>query len=280
MRKLNFDKKYIPAFILAAACVVVGVLCAIRAVDEIKYNEFIKDSSLIDLNQTVIIADGGNGTDIPKNTIYAIEDLVAKQFTAMKIDARLTKDKKWVSLESDDISSVTDGKGSVGDYNYFDLLNYNIRNFKPREAPVIELVSETARHAYENSISPVIFFHDYNKSSAKALLTTLKDSGVHVLAFASDNIKVLQHIRKLDKDVSLFYYVDAVTDDAIEECKNDSNMSLCFNAANKSNNDVQIEKMTVQQVSFLCYGAETLNDIEKLYKFGVRRFITDTVKVG
>ncbi len=280
MRKLKFEKKYIPAALLAMACVVVGIFCAVKAIDEIKYNEILTDSSLMELTDVQLIADGGNGTEIPKNTVYAVDDLMLKSIRSIKIDARLTKDKKWVALKNSDISSVTNGKGSAKDYNYFDLLNFNITGYKPSEHPVIELASETAKYAYQNGVSPIIYLHDYDKGAIKNLLSTLKNDGARISAYASDNIKILKYIRKNNSEISLIYYVDAVTDEAIEICKNDGNMSLCFNAKNKANTTVCIEKMTFENVSFLCYGAETLDDIEELYKIGVRLFVTDTVKAG
>ena len=85
----KIEKKHIPAIILAVVCIIVAVLCSIKAVKEIKYRELLPDSPIIELEGTLIIADGGNGTEIPKNTFYAIDDLRTKQFTAMKIDARL-----------------------------------------------------------------------------------------------------------------------------------------------------------------------------------------------
>ncbi len=279
MRTFKFEKKHIFAAVLAIACIVIGILCAIKAVDSIKYNEFLVESSLLNLRQTNLIADGGNGTEIPKNTKYAIDDLVVKQFKSIKIDARLTADKKFVSLKNNDISDFTNGKGNVGNYRYYDLLNYNLKNFKPSEFPSVELVSDTASYAYRNGVSPIIYFHEFNKESAKELLAFFYNEGVTVSAFASDNIKVLRYIRKINNSTHLIYYIDVVTDEAIEFCKEDKNTSLCFNAKNKQNTATAIEKMTTEEVDFLCYGTESLKDIEKLYKIGVRSFITDTVRI-
>lgn len=278
MRTFKIEKKHLPAIILIIACIVVGILCTIKAVDSIKYKELLNDSPIMDFTQTSIIADGGHGTEAPKNTTYAVDDLVSKQILSIKIDARLTADQKWVALKDEDISSITNGKGNVKNYRYYDLLNYNIKNYKPNEFPVIQLVSEAAKYAYQNSVSPIIYFHDFNKSSGKELVSYFKSENIYISAYASDNIKVLNYIRKLNSDVKLIYYVDDITDEVISSCKKDSNMAICFNAGSKINFASAIEKMANEEVSFLCYGAETLKDIEKLYKFGVRQFITDTVR--
>lgn len=279
MKTLKIEAKHIPKITLAVACIVVAVLCCIKAVQEIKYKEVLPQSSVIGFDDVLIIADGGNGTEIPKNTVYAIDDLMSKQFRAIKIDARLTKDNKYVSLAEEDISDITDGEGRVGDYIYFDLLEFNIRNFRPNENPVIELVSKTAKHAVSNSISPVIYLHDFNKKAIKELVNDFSQQGISVYAYASDSLKELQYIRKLDSQVELIYQVDEITDEIIEECKKEYNISVCFNSKAK-NISVYIEKMNIEEIDFLCYGTETLKDIEKLYKIGVKRFITDTVKAG
>lgn len=278
MRTFKIEKKHIPAIALAVACVVVGILCAVKAVDSIKYKELLNDSSIMDFSQTSIIADGGHGTEVPKNTTYAIDDLVSKQIISMKIDARLTSDKKFVALENDDISEITNGNGSIKNYRYYDLLNFNIKDFNPNEFPVIQLVSDTAKYAFQSSVSPIIYFHDFDKNAGKALINYFRSENIYIYAYASDNIKVLNYIRKLDKDVKLIYYVEDVTEEAITLCKEDSNMSLCFNAGKKSDFAESIEKMTNGEVNFLCYGAERLKDIESLYRLGVRQFITDTVR--
>lgn len=278
MRTFKIEKKHIPAIILVITCIVVGILCAVKAVDSIKYKEFLNDSSIMDFSQTSIIADGGHGTKVPKNTTYAIDDLVSKQIISMKIDARLTADKKWVALKYDDISEITNGKGSVKNYRYYDLLNFNIKNFKSNESPVIQLLTDTAKYAYQSNILPIIYFQDFDKTAGKELVNYFKSENIYIFAYASDNIKVLNYIRKLNKDVKLIYYIENVTDDAINYCKDDINMSLCFNAESKIDFASAIEKMTNEEVSFLCYGAETLKDIESLYKLGVRQFITDTVR--
>ena len=278
MRTFKVEKKHIPAIILVIACIVVGILCTIKAVDSIKYKELLNDSPIMDFTQTSIIADGGHGTDVPKNTTYAVDDLVSKQINYIKIDARLTADKKWVALKDDDISKITNGKGSVKNYRYYDLLNYNIKNFKSTDVPVIQLLTDTATYAYQSGVTPIIYFHEFNKDSGKELINYFKSENIYIFAYASDNIKVLNYIRKLNSDVKLIYYVDDITDEVISDCKKDSNMAICFNAESKINFASAIEKMTNEEVSFLCYGAETLKDVENLYKLGVRQFITDSVR--
>lgn len=279
MRKLKIEKKYIPFIIMVAACIVVAVLCIIKAVNEIKYNEKLSQSEIISISDTILIADGGNDTEIPKNTVYAVDDLMIKGFQAIKIDARLTKDKKWVSLESDDISSVTNGKGKVKDIAYYDLLNYNLKDFRPREFPVVELVENTAKYAYENNVLPVIFCHDYNKKAIKNLVNKLSSDGTHVMYFASDDIRVIEYIRKLRTDAALVYYASEITDEDITKCSQDGNITLCFNAGKEKDIKVKLEKMKIENVSFMCHNVQTLKDIEALYKFGVRCFVTDTVAV-
>lgn len=280
MKKLKIGKKQIPFVLMAVACIVMAVLCGIKAVDEIKYNEKLFSSSLVDINQTIIIADGGNDTEIPKNTKYAVDDLMKKGFIAMKIDVRLTKDKKWVSLRDEDISSVTTGKGNVKDFTYFDLLNHNIKNFRPNEFPVIELVSGTAKYASDNGILPVIFLHDYNKGAVKNLWSEITGNNVRVLYYASDDIRALEYIRKLSPDASLLYYVSDITEEDIEKCRKDGNMALGFDFSKDKKTKSNIEKMAAENIPFVCFGAETLRDIESLYKLGVRMFITDTVSIG
>ena len=109
MKTLKIKPKYILFSLLGVACIVVAVLCVIKATDSVKYKEALNQSDVIDRFQVILTADGGNGIETPKNTTYAIDDLRLKGFTSVKIDARLTSDKKWVSLADEKISSVTNG---------------------------------------------------------------------------------------------------------------------------------------------------------------------------
>ncbi len=279
MRKFKFKKKYIPAFLLTSACVVIGILCMIKAVDEIKYNQQLSDSDIIDLSQIVLVADGGNGTDIPKNTKYAIDDLKSKSFTAVKIDARLTEDKKWVALAEDDISGITNGEGNASDYSFYELLNFNLKGNYYGENFCIESATETVKYAFENGFNTTVFLHNYDKKAIKNLLETFKANDTAVYGFASSNIKTLKYVRKLDQSVNLIYYVDEITDEDIQICKENYGFYICFNAGN-SKNKKQIEAMIDSDVGFLCYSAETLGEIEDLYKLGVRSFVNDAVKIG
>lgn len=279
MRKFKFEKKYIPAFLLTAACVVIGVLCLIKAVDEIKYNQCLSDSDIMDLYQTVLIADGGNGTDIPKNTKYAIDDLKLKSFSAVKIDARLTEDKKWAAVEDEDISSLTDGEGLVSDYTFYELLKFDVNHSFFGNNYFIESVTDVAKYAFENGFNATVFLHDYDKNAIKNLIEDFKADGTYVYAFASSSLKTLKYVRKLDQSVNLIYYVDEITDENIQFCKENYGCSICFNAEN-SKNKKQIEAMIDSDVGFLCYKAETLGEIEDMYKLGVRSFVNDAVQIG
>ena len=73
MRTFKFNKKHIPALILAAVCLVVAVLCIVKAVDDIKYHEELTQSSIIDITQTILTADGGNGKKVPVVGVDATE---------------------------------------------------------------------------------------------------------------------------------------------------------------------------------------------------------------
>ncbi len=278
MRKLKLSKNNILAILLTAACVVVGTLCIVKAVDSIKYRETIIESELVQLENIIITADGGNGLDVPKNTKYAIDDLSGKFFTSVEIDARLTLDKKWVALAESDISSVTDGRGDVKNYNYYNLLNHNIKNFKPNEFPVIELTANVAKYSHENGVSPIIHIHNNNKAEIKKLVGSLNENATLVTHFASSDLKILEYVSEITTDAGLIYYVDEITDEAIETAKKNPRYLICFDY--EKNDKKDIERLIVDGVGAICRGADTLKKIDRCYNIGVRHFITDAVKVG
>lgn len=280
MRTFKFNKKHIPALILAAVCLVVAVLCIVKAVDDIKYHEELTQSSIIDITQTILTADGGNGKKVPKNTYLAIDDLHIKGFTSVKIDARLTGDKKWVALADENISVATNGHGKVSEYKYYELLNYNIKGAPVFSKAVIELVRDTAKYAYDNSITPIVYVHNYSKKPIRSLIGELTEMLNNSFYIASADKRTIEYAKTVLPTLMCIYYVDEITDEDIEFCRQNTSVSLCFNAANKNNTYDKIEKIFSAEILSACYGAETLEEIEKFYKTGVRHFINDSIEPG
>ncbi len=274
MRKLKFKKQYIIAILLTVTCVVVGTLCIVKAMGA----KTISESEIIQLENITVTADGGHGKDVPKNTTYAVNDLTEKFFSSVKIDARLTRDNKWVCLADSDISTVTNGKGNVKEYNYYNLLNYNIKNFEQQPSPVIELTCTVANHAYSSGVLPMIYIHDNDKAAINSLVEKLSKDGTYVTHFMSSDLEILKYIETITDNASLVLYVDEITDEAISIAEKNSRYVICFDY--KENNKKDIEKVIVDEISFICRGADTILQIERCYNMGVRHFITDKVKVG
>ena len=280
MRTLKLEKKHIPYALLAIACIVVAILCIIKAFDLIKYNEFLTDSKILNPRTVTLIADGGNGRDVPKNTKYAIDDLRKKGFTNIKIDARLTADKKWVALAEENISSVTKGRGKVSTYSYYELLNHNLKAIPGDKTAVIELVEDTVSYALDNEFLCTIYIHDYDKEAISSLIETLQGLTTRPYFIASSDLRILQHVKSIIPDLNVVYYVDEITEENISVCRNNTEYILCFNAKNKKNTQEKIDLASSYDVFTICYGAERLKDIEKFYKMGIRQFLNDSVQIG
>lgn len=280
MRTLKLEKKHIPYVLLAVACFVVAVLCIIKAFDLIKYNEFLSDSKILNPHAVTLIADGGNGRDIPKNTKYAIDDLRKKGFTHIEIDARLTSDKKWVALSDEKISSVTKGRGKVSTYSYFELLNYNLKDVSGDKTAVIELVEDTFTYAIENEFICTVYIHDFDKAAISSLLNSLANITTRAFYIASGDPRIIDYAKTVLPTLNIVYYVDEITEENLNKCKNNTGFTLCFNADNKKNNKEKLELASEYEVRTICYGADRLKDIEKFYKMGIRHFVNSTVQIG
>ena len=277
MKKFKIQKKYIPALILAAACVIIAILFTLKAVHN--NHDKLTQSSVIDALQVIITADGGNDTKVPKNTYLAIDDLVKKGFTSMKIDARLTADKKWVSLAEEDISSVTNGSGKISQYKYYELMNYNIKGAPAFTHPVIEPITDTVSYALSNSITPIVYVHNNSKSAIRNLIDDLLSNATGVFFFASSESSSIEYVKKYQATIPCIYYVDEITEEAIDFCKQTTS-TLCFNAKNPNNTQEMMELMFFEEIAIACYNAETLSEIEDLYKIGIRQFINDSIEPG
>lgn len=280
MKTLKIKPKYILFSLLGIACIIVAGLCINKAVISVRYREALSQSEIIDHTQIIFTADGGNGYEVPKNTTYAIDDLRQKGFSSIKIDARLTKDKKWVSLADEKISSVTNGRGKVYDYSYYELLNYNIKDVPKTDNAVIELVQDTVKYAYDNGFQPIIYLHDNDKAAIKELVTSISEMSFLTVSIASEDLKSLEYIKKCLPTINTIYCVDEITDEVITACEEQSLYSICFNAANKKNTQHKLDILTDKGIHLICTGADSLREMEEMYKIGIRHFINDTVQIG
>ncbi|MFN7037942.1 MAG: glycerophosphodiester phosphodiesterase family protein [Alphaproteobacteria bacterium] len=79
-----------------------------------------------------IVAHRGGKANFPENTIYAFKEAIKAGADMIEIDVQLTKDRQVVLYHPADLSTWTEGRGSVDEYNYDDIKMLNAAyNFDP-----------------------------------------------------------------------------------------------------------------------------------------------------
>lgn len=96
----------------------------------------------------VVIAHRGDHTQIPENTIDAIEQAVAAGADFVEIDARQTRDGHFVLMHDRTVNRTTDGNGAVSDLTLAEIKALRVRDPKrpdlpPKRVPTFEEALDT-----------------------------------------------------------------------------------------------------------------------------------------
>ncbi len=266
-------------FVLISACIVVGAFCIGKAFDEIKYHVTLDDSKVIKNELVTLIADGGCGKDTADYTEETSDMLISDGFTRIKIDLHLSENKEWICIKDEDISSVTNGSGKISSMTYYEALKYNLTVGENKNNTLMT-AEQLIEYCVSNGLLPTLYFHDYDEEAMERLLGYLSESGVlDETTFASNKVRTLKYLRKINPSVSCWLVVDTVSSKAISLCRK-NNYIICFNGDIKENTREKIASLENYEIESVCYNAEKLKTIEKFYKFGVRKFVTHSVKPG
>ncbi len=72
----------------------------------------------------------GLSSQAPENTLAAFELAAKKGLESVEFDVQLTKDGVWAVSHDATLNRMTDGKGSISDYTFFDIVDfYNALKF-------------------------------------------------------------------------------------------------------------------------------------------------------
>ncbi len=232
----------------------------------------------IDPESVYLTAHKGVLSYAPENTIPAFEKAVEMGYYSAECDIRLTKDKKWVLSHGEDVNKRFWQFGNMSDYTLEELKTYTYKNgtsFWKFDNLKIPTLDEFLDVFVGSKTKPQIEIKTDNYDMLYTVVDKVVAKGLENQAIViSFDLEQLRVIHQLNENIELWYLVDEITDDIIDEAREVSDD--IWLSANYEKNNAESIKLAIDRkigVSFW-----TVNDIEaakQLYDMGVRYIETD-----
>lgn len=238
----------------------------------------ISDSNLENIEDVKLTAHRGFSGIAPENTLAAFEKAAEYNFYATECDVHLTKDGVWVIYHDDNIFRLTNGYKNIEEATYEELQEYvidngvNVDNYPNQKIPTLEEYLIVCKNM---KIIPQIEIKNGSKEKLQEILDLLekyelKENAI-IISFKGEMIK---KVRELDEKIELWYLVEEITEENMNECK-DNNYKLAFN---HKKNDEEIIKTAISKGLTLCaWTVDDLETLKSLYNLGVKYITTNAI---
>ncbi|MBP9989457.1 MAG: hypothetical protein KBT46_08160 [Ruminococcus sp.] len=218
----------------------------------------------------------GTWSIAPENTLPAYEKAVELGYYSAECDIRLTSDNVWVLSHGSDINKRFWQIGNVEETDFETIRTYTYKNgpnfweYKDMQIPTLD---EYLDVFVGSSTRPQIEIKTENYDLLYTVVDAIKAKGLEKSAIIiSFDLKQLQVIRELDKDVELWYLVDYISDKEIEDAKS---INGWLSANFEKNDENSIKNVIASGVGVSFWTVNTPEDAKMLYDLGVRYIETD-----
>lgn len=234
-----------------------------------------------DRDRMHLYANRGFSCQAPENTIPAIESAAKFGFKSVEIDVRLTQDGVWVLMHDDTVNSMTDKRGSVSSYTYFDLVTCNInnganhKNYKDLKIPTLE---QAMKACLENNITPLIVLKNCDDDGVKKLASLIEVNGfTKSCAVVSDDREMLKKLHKKNDEIKLYALVDKLSKKEMKKALDTPEIGIVFDAENKATTKKKIKQLIENKNPIICRTVDDSQTFKKMYGYGVTDFITNRI---
>lgn len=213
----------------------------------------------------------------PENSVPAYQKSVELGFYSAECDIRLTKDGHWVLLHNDDVNGRFCQFGAVEDMTLEEVRKLRFKNgsnFWAYENLGMPTLEEYLDVFVGSSTRPQIEIKSENYDMLYTILETVEAKGLTEQSIIiSFDLKQLEAIRALNKDIELWYLIDKIDEKNIAEAKALGNTWLSPNLAANDTQSIQLAVDNGIGLSF--WTVNTIEDAKMLYNMGVRYMETD-----
>ncbi len=239
---------------------------------------FIKKT---DRDKIHLIAHRGYSCQAPENTIPAIKKAAEYGFDTVEIDVRQTADGVWVVSHDADINGLTDKKGKISSYTYYDLITANIdngANHKNYGSLKISTLDQILKVCLENNLRPMIEIKDYTDDGLDELLKIIDRNGfTESCSVISFDRTALTKVREKNPDIALYALVSKLNKENLQKCLDDPTIGVSFNGHQKTNSKKKIKQLQDAGIPLACWTIDDKETMQKYYAMGVTTFVTNRI---
>lgn len=276
------------AFLIVAIIVAPFVMTAEANHKRFSYKKPLPLSSQMivksDRAKVHMIAHRGYSSQAPENTIPALQKAREYNFDTVEFDVRQTQDGVWVISHDADVKSMTDKKGKISSYTYYDLVTCNIdkgANYKEYELLKIPTLDHMLKACLEYNLKPMIEIKDFTESGIKTLLEIIERNGfTNTCSIISFDRSALEAVSKQNSEIQLYALVQKLNKEEMEKCLKNPKIGVSFNGHLKANNEDQIKKLLDAEIPLVCWTVDDKETLEKYFQMGVRDFVSNRIYPG
>ena len=214
----------------------------------------------------------------PQNSLPSYEEAVKLGYYSAECDIRLTADNQWVLIHNDDTNSQFCQMSNVDEITLEEFRTYSYKNganfWKYKDLKVATL-DEYLDVFVSSKTRPQIEIKAETYDMLYTVVDAVKAKGLEETAIIiSFDLKQLEMIHALDSNIELWYLVDEITQENIDQAKAiGSNVWLSANFDKNTKESIQLAVDNNIGVSF--WTVNTVEDAKMLYDMGVRYIETD-----
>lgn len=225
-----------------------------------------------------LTAHRGVSSVAPQNSLPAYKKAVELGYYSSECDIHLTKDKRWVLMHNRNIDSQLCQYGEIKDFTLEELKSYSYKsgsNFWEYKDLKVATLDEFLDVFVGSKTRPQIEIKADNYDLLYTVVDAVKAKGLQESAIIiSFDLKQLQVIRELDKDIELWYLIDTINEKNIAEAKALGGtvwLSPCLSTNTRETIQLAIDAGV--DISF--WTVNKLEDAKMLYDMGVRYIESD-----
>lgn len=271
--------------VVAAVCVAGGLFAKLRTKKiRPKDTVSIKSISAVNIDEITLTAHRGLSAIEPENTLPAFKAACEAKYNYVEFDIEPTSDGKWIVMHDDDLRRTTNGHGKITERTLAEVSalkidnGANIENYTDLRVPTFEETMALLDRYYPNT-KPMIEIKSIGKNNLDSLIEFFKDYAARgrstiVISFDKDIIDTLY---KECPEQTYWLLTSELSDEAVDFCKNHSNMRAAFNGNNAKNTDSMINAAIDAGIPLAAWTVDSPDTLKNLYDLGVRYFTTNCI---
>lgn len=241
-------------------------------------NIFVKKTDREKIN---LIAHRGFSCQAPENTVSAIQKAAEYGFDTVEIDVRQTSDGVWVVFHDESIEGMTNLRGKLSSFTYFDLITADIdsgANHKLCENKKIPTLTEALSACLQYNIKPMIEIKAYTEDGIDSLLAIIEKNGfTESCSIISFDREVLNKVRAKNKDIMLYALVSKLNKSNLQKCLDNPTIGVSFSGNSGVNTKEKIKQLQNAGISLVCWTIDDAEAMQKYYSMGVTTFVTNRI---